>query len=157
MRKSLLFIALLPLMAFACAGTHAARPPAAVTQPAEKNTEFLNKLEERMHEEEVAFKALSDKMDEYQMLTAACESLADTEENRDLRASCKREAHYAPGGDGQPHPLSSRPAGIGLHGKEAYFFLSLVLILLTTGACSSLPDILGYINDFPNSGGYLRL
>ena len=74
MRKSLLFIALLPLMAFACAGTHAARPPAAVTQPAEKNT-ILNKLEERMHEEEEAFKVLSDKMDEYQMLTAACESL----------------------------------------------------------------------------------
>ncbi len=78
-----------PFIAFACAGTHASRPPAAVTQPADKNTEFLNKLEERMHEEEEAFKVLSDKMDEYQILTAACESLADTEENRDLRASCK--------------------------------------------------------------------
>jgi hypothetical protein len=88
-RKSLLFIALLPLTAFACAGTHVARPPAAVTQPAEKNTEFLNKLEERMHQEEEAFKVLSDKMDEYQILTNACESLADTEENKDLRASCK--------------------------------------------------------------------
>ena len=76
-------------MAFACANTHAARPPAAVTQPAEKNAEFFNKLEERMHEEEEAFKSLSDKMDEYQILTAACESLADTEENRGLRASCK--------------------------------------------------------------------
>ncbi len=33
------------------------------------------------------------------------------------------------------------------------FFLPLVLILLTTEACSSLPDILGYIDGFPNSWG----
>ena len=76
-------------MSFACAGTHASRPPAAVTEPAEKNAEFLDKLQDRMHEEEEAFKVLSDKMDEYQTLTAACESLADTEENRGLRTSCE--------------------------------------------------------------------
>ena len=89
MRKSLPVIVLLPIVAFACANTHAARPAAAVAEPAEKNAEFLDKLQERMHEEEEAFKTLSDKMDEYQTLTAACESLADTEENRGLRASCK--------------------------------------------------------------------
>jgi cardiolipin synthase len=41
--------------------------------------------------------------------------------------------------------------------RRPIFFLSLVLILLTTGACSSLPDILGYIDDFPNSAGYLTV
>ena len=42
-----------------------------------------------MRDEEEAFKVLSDKMDEYQALTVVCESLADTEANRDLRASCR--------------------------------------------------------------------
>ena len=89
MRKSLLFIVFFPLTVFACAGSHAVQPPAPVVQSQEKNAEFLNQLQERMHEEEEAFKVLSEKMDEYQTLMAACERLADTEENRSLRASCK--------------------------------------------------------------------
>jgi len=32
-------------------------------------------------------------------------------------------------------------------------FLSLALVLLTTGACSSLPDVFGYIDNFPRSAG----
>ena len=87
--KNLLFIAFLPFMAIACAGGHIGRPAATVRQPEGKNEEFIQKLEERMHEEEEAFKALSDKMDEYQNLMAACESLAETEENRAIKASCK--------------------------------------------------------------------
>lgn len=89
MRKSFLFIAFFPLLAFACANTHASPTPAAPVQSEEKNAEFLNKLQERMHEEEQAFKVFSEKMDEYQTLMSACDRLADTEENRDLRASCK--------------------------------------------------------------------
>ncbi len=88
MVKDLFLITLLPLLTVACASTHAGRLPAAVTQPAEKNPEFLEKLQERMQDEEEAFKILSAKMDEYQNLMAACEKLADTEENREIRASC---------------------------------------------------------------------
>ena len=88
-RKGLLFIVFFSLTVFACAGNRAAVPPAPVVQSQEKNAEFLDKLQERMHEEEEAFEKLSEKMDEYQNLMAACERLADTEENRNLRASCK--------------------------------------------------------------------
>ena len=88
MVKALFLIALLPLLTMACAGAHAGRLPTAVTQPAGKNEELLEKLQERMHDEEEAFKILSAKMDEYQNLMATCEKLADTEENREIKASC---------------------------------------------------------------------
>ena len=88
-RKSLPFIVFFSITVFACAGKQAVQPPAPVVQSQEKNAEFLNQLRERMHEEEEAFEALYEKMDEYQTLMAACERLADTKENRSLRASCK--------------------------------------------------------------------
>jgi hypothetical protein len=91
MTRNLFLIALLLPLAIACAGTRGGQPPAAVTQPVEKNSEFLEKLQERMHEEEGAFKTLSEKMDEYLNLMATCDSLADTEDNRAIKASCNEK------------------------------------------------------------------
>ncbi len=88
MTRKPILIALLLLSAVACAGARSGQPPTAVRQPEEKNTEFMQKLQERMHEEEGAFETLSEKMDEYQNLLVTCDSLAETEENRAIKASC---------------------------------------------------------------------
>jgi len=78
------------LLGTGCASRPPAAPPAQapITLSAEARAEMERKAEEQTRAKEKIFDTFSAKMDEYQVLLAACEALSDKEEDREIKASC---------------------------------------------------------------------
>ena len=84
-----LALAMLAIIGAACAGAGPARPPVPLDEaPGVQETQPAPKPQEPTGGDEEAFRTLALKMDEYQDLLSTCNSLAQTEENREVRGSC---------------------------------------------------------------------
>ncbi len=78
------------LLFFGCASPRALQPSTATpVATKEVRDELEKKMKDRMREEAEAFDKLNARMDEYQNLLVACESISDKEENLQIKSHCK--------------------------------------------------------------------
>jgi len=81
----------LSIVAFGCAGPgRPGQSPWSFEESGHGKDDSAAQPGGKQEQDEEAFKALAVKIDEYQELLAVCDSLAQTEENREMRDSCGR-------------------------------------------------------------------
>jgi hypothetical protein len=88
MMRAFLVLAILTIVAAACVRAGPARSSVPLKASGVTNAQSAPKAQETKGGDEEAFRTLALKMDEYQDLMATCNSLAQTEENREIRGSC---------------------------------------------------------------------
>ena len=88
MTRTFLALAIFSIVAAGCAGAGPATSAPPLEAQGVKETQTAPKLEETTKGDGETFMALGKKMDEYQDLMAVCGSLAQTEENKELKESC---------------------------------------------------------------------
>jgi hypothetical protein len=88
--SSLLILIAIALFASACGTpTRPAQPPSAArTISSEARAEQERSRVKKFREESADFDLLGRKMDEYQDLLALCDSISETDETKELKASC---------------------------------------------------------------------
>jgi hypothetical protein len=88
MTKIFLVLTILSLALTACGAARPARPRYPSGAPVVKETESGARPQEETKENAENFGMLTVKMDEYQDLAEACERLARTDQNKEMRDSC---------------------------------------------------------------------
>jgi hypothetical protein len=86
--KALLVIFIVATIVAGCAGRGPVKVPGAREVSEIRTAQPPPRDPDKANEDGETFEKLATKMDEYQNLMAICESLAHTEENRELRDSC---------------------------------------------------------------------
>ena len=86
--KIIFVLAVLPLALAACGSGRPARSPYPPVTPVVKKTMPPAQPEAKAKDDTEAFNILTVKMDEYQDLSEACDRLARTDQNREMRDSC---------------------------------------------------------------------